>query len=147
MIEIEIVFWKMTFFPIFWQKVYCSKLFKEWKPPSNWGFSLRLSSCCSFPIFVALKILDHVETAVVTPSLGFQQMTPLKNRFGHGLERYFWDVSSMQKHWFLSILTYKMRLLFFGRVYFFKFIELLSVAILLIVLKSFGACNRCEERF
>ena len=29
----------------------------------------------------------------------------------------------------------------------FKFIELLSVAILLIVLQRFEACNRCEARF
>ena len=29
-----------------------------------------------FPIFVALKILDHVETAVVTPSLGLKTNDP-----------------------------------------------------------------------
>ena len=29
-----------------------------------------------FPIFVALKMLDHVETAVVTPSLGLKTNDP-----------------------------------------------------------------------
>ena len=53
------------------------------------------------------------------PLLWLKQMAPPEQRFGHGLERHVWDVSSMQKHWFLSILKNKMRLLELGRVEFF----------------------------
>ena len=89
MIEIEILFGKMTFFLFFDIKSTTQHCLKSESPQQTKAFPYVSVIIALFPIFVALNILDHVETAVVTPSLRFKTNGPAQKQIWTGTRASF----------------------------------------------------------